>query len=220
MFMALDSLGGLSTDKELSDIGEGKDTRDMTRAQLIKGAFRVLSLKLGYATVPLLMTNHVYAEVGAYFPQKIMGGGSGLQYAASTIVFLSKSKKRDGATNEVTGAIITAKNPKSRFTRENKEVEILLDYQLGLDRYYGLIDIAVTAGLVHNVSKKLVFPNGKTAFENAVNKQPERYFDKELLDKIELACKDQFCYGAPVRSADVAGEDDEPASPELLQESK
>lgn len=75
LLMILDSLGMLSTEKEVADIAEGKDTRDMTRAQLIRGAFRVLTLKLGRAKVPMLITNHVYDVVGAYVPTKKMGGG-------------------------------------------------------------------------------------------------------------------------------------------------
>lgn len=75
MMFVLDSLGNLSTDKEMADIADGKDTRDMTRAQLIRGAFRAITLKLGKAKVPLLITNHVYDVVGAYIPTKKMGGG-------------------------------------------------------------------------------------------------------------------------------------------------
>ena len=66
MIFVLDSLGNLSTDKEMQDIADGKDTRDMTRAQLVRGAFRVLTLKLGKAKVPLIVTNHVYDVVGSY----------------------------------------------------------------------------------------------------------------------------------------------------------
>ena len=94
MLFVLDSLGNLSTEKEMADIADGKDTRDMTRAQLIRGAFRVLTLKLGKAKVALIVTNHVYDVTGAYVPTKKMGGGSGLEYAASTIIFLSKKKDR------------------------------------------------------------------------------------------------------------------------------
>lgn len=75
MMMVLDSLGNLSTTKEVEDMTEGKETRDMTRSQLIRGAFRVLTLKLGKAKVPLLITNHVYDVVGSYVPVKKMGGG-------------------------------------------------------------------------------------------------------------------------------------------------
>lgn len=64
ILLVLDSLGNLSSEKELQDISDGKDTRDMTKAQLIRAAFRVLTLKLGKAKVPLIVTAHTYAEIG------------------------------------------------------------------------------------------------------------------------------------------------------------
>ena len=84
----------LSTTKEVEDAAAGKETRDMTRAQIVKSIFRILSLKLGRANIPLIVTNHTYDVVGAYMPTKEMGGGSGLKYAASTIIYLSKSKDK------------------------------------------------------------------------------------------------------------------------------
>lgn len=75
MIFVLDSLGNLSTEKEIADIADGKDTRDMTRSQLIRGAFRVLTLKLGKAKVALIVTNHTYDVIGSYVPTKKMGGG-------------------------------------------------------------------------------------------------------------------------------------------------
>ena len=110
----LDSLGMLSTTKEVEDASAGKETRDMTRAQIVKSIFRILSLKLGQAQIPLIVTNHTYDVVGSYMPTKEMGGGSGLKYAASTIIYLSKSKEKDGT--EVVGNIIKCKTFKSRFT--------------------------------------------------------------------------------------------------------
>ena len=195
MLFVLDSLGNLSTDKEVEDISSGKDTRDMTRAQLIRGAFRVLTLKLGKAKVPLIVTNHVYDVVGSYVPMKKMGGGAGLEYAASTILFLSKKKDKDKTTNEVTGAIVSAVLKKARLTIENKKVETLLDYSSGLDPYYGLLDLAVKFDLVKKVSNKYEFSDTTKAFESAIHKNPEKYFTKELLDKIDEKCKDEFLYG-------------------------
>ena len=130
LFLALDSLGMLSTTKEVEDTAEGKETRDMTRAQVLKAAFRVLTLKLGKAKVPMVVTNHTYDVVGSMFPTKEMGGGSGLKYAASSIIYLSKKKEKDGT--EVVGNIIHCKNFKSRLTVENKMVDVRLTYNLSL----------------------------------------------------------------------------------------
>ena len=194
MLFVLDSLGNLSTDKEMQDIADGKDTRDMTRAQLVRGAFRVLTLKLGKAKVPLIVTNHVYDVVGSYVPTKKMGGGSGLEYAASTILFLSKKKDKD-KDNQVTGAIITANLKKARLTIENKKVETLLDYSDGLDPYYGLVDLAEKFEIIKKVSTRYELPNGTKVFESAILKEPEKYFTKDILDQIDEACKNEFLYG-------------------------
>jgi len=141
LMFVLDSLGMLSTTKELKDSADGSETKDMTRAQVVKAIFRVLTLKLGKAGVPLVVTNHTYDVVGAYVPTKEMGGGSGLKYAASTIIYLSKSKERD-SNKEIVGNIIKATAAKSRLTKENSKVETRLFYDArGLDKYYGLLEL-------------------------------------------------------------------------------
>jgi len=197
MFFVLDSLGNLSTQKEVDDISEGKDTRDMTRAQLIRGAFRVLTLKLGKANVACLITNHVYDVIGSYFPIKKMGGGAGLEYAASGIVFFAKSKNKEGtgADTSVTGAIVTATLKKSRMTIENKKVQTLLDYGTGIDKYYGLLDLAIKFGIWKKVSTKVEINPETTVFASKIEREPERYFTKEVLDKIDEACQQEFLYG-------------------------
>ena len=140
MMFVLDSLGMLSTTKEMEDTSKQKETRDMTRSQIVKSTFRVLTLKLGQANVPMIMTNHTYDVIGSMFPQKEMGGGSGLKYAASSIVYLeSKRKEKDGT--EVVGNIIHCKNYKSRLTKENAQIDVRLTYKKGLDRYYGLLEL-------------------------------------------------------------------------------
>jgi RecA/RadA recombinase len=196
MLFVLDSLGNLSTDKEMADIADGKDTRDMTRAQLIRGAFRVLTLKLGKAKVALIVTNHVYDVVGAYVPTKKMGGGSGLEYAASTIIYLSKKKDKqldddDGRT----GAVVTAHTKKARLTIEDKKVETWLNYAAGLDPYYGLLGLAEKFGIINKVSTRYEFPTGEKAFESQIKKHPEKFFTQEILTQIDDACKNEFLYG-------------------------
>ena len=193
IMMCLDSLGMLSTTKEVGDISEGKETKDMTRAQLVKGCFRVLTLKLGKAGIPLLVTNHTYKQVGTMFPQDVMGGGSGLQYAASTIIFLSKRKEKEGT--DVVGNVIHCKNFKSRLTKENKMVDVLLRYDKGLNRYYGLLELAEDAGIITKVSTRYEFPDGSKVFGKAVLGEPEKYFTKEILDKLNDHAKKVFLYG-------------------------
>ena len=193
IFMVLDSLGMLSTKKEMSDTAEGKDVRDMTKAQVTKGAFRVLTIKLGKAKIPMIMTNHTYDVVGAYVPTKELGGGSGLKYAASTIVTLSK--KKDKQDDEVVGNIITCKLYKSRLTKENKIVQVQLNFDSGLNRYYGLVDLALDYGIFKKNSTKIELPDGTKAFEKHINEEPEKYFTQEILKQIDERVQEDFKYG-------------------------
>ena len=193
MMIVLDSLGMLSTEKEMNDTAEGKNTRDMTRAQVTKAAFRVLTIKLGHARIPLLMTNHTYDVVGAYVPTKEMGGGSGLKYAASTIIYLSK--KKDKVDNEVVGNIIHCKTYKSRLTKGNRVVDVLLNYDSGLDRYYGLVQLGIDHGIMKKVSNKIQFPDGRSEFESRIAKDPEKWFTEDVLKALDAAAAKEFKYG-------------------------
>ena len=206
MLFVLDSLGMLSTTKEIADTTSGVETRDMTRAQLVKGAFRVLTLKLAKAGVALVVTNHTYDQMGL-FAKRVMGGGSGLKYAASSILFLSRKKEKEGT--EVIGNIIHCKNEKSRLTVENRVVDVMLTYKKGLDRYYGLIDLAIKYGIFKKSSTRVELPGGTTQFAKTINNNPEKYFTKEVLDKLNEAAKQEFLYGNQIRTDDTQESDNE-----------
>ena len=193
LFFVLDSLGMLSTIKETEDIGSGKNVRDMTKAQVIKGTFRVLTLKLGKVGIPMILTNHTYDVIGSMFPQKEMGGGSGLKYAASSIIYLSKKKEKDGT--EVIGNIIHCKNQKSRLTVENKMVDVRLTYDKGLDKHYGLLDLALKYGIFKQTSTRIELPNGTTQFGKTINNNPEKYFTEDILEQLNECAKKEFKYG-------------------------
>jgi len=189
----LDSLGMLSTEKEIRDALDDKQVRDMTKSQLVKGAFRMLTLKLGQANIPLIVTNHTYDVIGSYVPTKEMGGGSGLKYAASTIIYLSKKKEKD--QKEVVGNIIKAKTHKSRLSKENQQVEIRLYYdERGLDRYYGLLELGELGGMWKNVAGRYEM-NGKKIYGKEILKNPTEYFTDDIMEQLDVIAKQQFSYG-------------------------
>ena len=189
----LDSLGMLSTEKEITDALNDKQVRDMTKSQLIKGAFRMLTLKLGQANIPMIVTNHTYDVIGAYVPTKEMGGGSGLKYAASTIIHLSKKKEKDGT--DIVGNLIKAKTAKSRLSKENQDVTVRLYYdERGLDRYYGLLELGEAAGMWKNVAGRYEI-DGKKVYAKAILKDPDTYFTEEVMQQLDAAAKKIFSYG-------------------------
>ncbi len=195
MMMVLDSLGNLSTTKELEDSSSGAETRDMTRAQVLRATFRTIRLKLAKAAVPLIINNHTYEKVGAYVPTKVASGGGGPKYAADIIAMLSKQKLRDNTDKKIVlGNIIRVVLDKSRFTKEQSRIEVLLTYDKGLDRYYGLVPMALAAGIWTKGAKQIEI-NGKKVYESAINKNPKKYFTEDVLTKIEEYVPQIFCYG-------------------------
>ena len=189
----LDSLGMLSTEKEIRDALDDKQVRDMTKSQLVKGAFRMLTLKLGQANIPLIVTNHTYDVIGSYVPTKEMGGGSGLKYAASTIIYLSKKKEKD--KTEVVGNLIKAKTAKSRLSKENKQVEIRLFFDhRGLDRYYGLLELGEIGGLWKNVAGRYEI-GGKKLYAKQILSEPETYFTEDVMQALDEIAQKEFSYG-------------------------
>ena len=195
MMFVLDSLGLLSTSKEMEDSLEGKDVRDMTKSQIIKAAFRVLTLKLAKVKIPLLVTNHVYEVIGSYVPTKELGGGTGLKYAASTIAMLSKRKEKDG-DGDIVGNIVRIKMYKSRLSKENSQVEVLLTYDKGLDRYYGLLELAEKYEVIKKVSTRFELPDGRKVFGKEIRQNPTAYFTEEIMARLEECAKKEYSYGA------------------------
>jgi len=194
VLIVLDSLGMLSTIKEITDVQNEKNVRDMTRAGLVKGTFRVLTIKLAEAGIPMVMTNHTYDKIGTLYPTKEMGGGGGLKYAASTVIFLSKRKEKDG--KDVIGNVIHCATWKSRLTKEHKRVDVILNFDSGLNRYYGLVDLAVEYGIFKKLSTRIQLPDGTKIFEKRINKDPEKYYTDEILEAIDEAAGKEFRYGS------------------------
>ena len=194
LMFVLDSLGMLATNKEVEDASNDKNVRDMTKAQLVKSVFRILTLKLGKANIPMLVTNHTYDVVGSYVPTKEMGGGSGLKYSASTIVYLGKKKEKDGT--DLVGNIIKCEAKKSRLTREGSKIETRLFFdERGLERHYGLLELGEEAGLWKNVAGRYEI-NGKKVYGKQILANPEEYFTEDILELLDKQAQKEFCYGA------------------------
>lgn len=205
MLLVLDSLGMLSTSKEIGDTTEGKETKDMTRAGLIKAMFRIVTLKLGRAGVAFFVTNHTYEGMGM-FATKQMSGGQGTKYAASNTIFLSSRKEKEGT--DVVGRIITCTLRKGRITKQDKKIEIALNFDTGLNRYYGLLDIGQRQGIFKKIDKKWnlgTILDGKVTVEGKesdIYEKPEEFFVPEIMDRLELACQREFLYGQSKTNAD------------------
>ena len=195
LLIVLDSLGMLASSKELEDALADKQVRDMTKTQSIKSVFRIITSKLGKLKVPMIVTNHTYKTMNMYGDQSEMGGGSGLKYAASTIMYLSKSKSKEKDGTDVVGNIIKVKANKSRFTKENSQVATRLFFDArGLDKYYGLLELGEKYGVFTRKGNRVIVGES-SVYPSAILADPEKYFTEEVMEKLEWAAAQEFKYG-------------------------
>lgn len=145
--------------------------------------------------------HHYFFENGvlshnSMFPTNEAAGGGGFKYACSTILTLSKAKDKDGT--DVVGTFISARTMKSRLSKENAMVRMRLSYDKGLDRYYGLLDLAEEAGIFKKVSTRYELPDGSKVFGKAINDNPEKYFTPEIMEQLEEYAFKKFSYGGGI----------------------
>lgn len=191
MMICLDSLANLSSVKEMTDVEKGNNTLDMTRQKVVKSAFRTLTLKSGQNDIPIIMTSHMYTTM-EMFSKDVVTGGKGLVYCSSTILKLTKSPVREDS--EVVGNIVRVTTDKSRKTKEKQKVETLINFSTGLDRYYGILELAVDSKALEYNGRQFIV-DGKKYYAKTVINEPEKFFTKEVLDKIDEYCKKKFTYG-------------------------
>lgn len=124
----------------------------------------------------------------------VISHNSGLQYAGSLLVMLSKSKEKEG--DDHIGSLVTCTAVKSRLTKEGIKIKTLIRFDGGLDRYYGLIPIAESAGIIKKSGNKFEFEDGTKAFGTRINKKPELFWTEERLKKIDDWVKLNFTYSS------------------------
>ncbi len=192
LMVIIDSIGNLTTSKEMTDLTEGNDKVDMTKAKKLTAMFRAVTIPLTKAGICTIFTNHVY-DTQEMYSQKIMKGGKSVVYLATTILEFSKSKDKDGT--EVIGNIIRAKAVKARKAKENAIVRTYISYKNGLNRYFGLLELSEESGLVKRVGNRYEFPDGQKLSMKDILKNPETVYTKDFLVKLNEAVRGKFNYG-------------------------
>jgi len=145
VIIVIDSIGNLTSKKELEDAINEKSVADMSRAKALKGLFRMSTPYLTMRNIPLLAINHTYKEIGL-FPKDIVGGGTGIYYSADNIWIIGRRQNKKGT--EVTGYDFIINVEKSRFVKEKSKIPISVSWDGGIERYSGLLDIALAGGYV------------------------------------------------------------------------
>ena len=181
ILLILDSLGMLSTDKELADAMRGHNAADMgAKAKELRKLFRVITLDLTAAKIPLICTNHVYTG-GGFMPTKESSGGDGPIFAMSVISFLSKAQLKEGSSTTKTGIVVTSNLKKSRFTVP-EPVKFHISFANGMNPYVGLQDYVTwnACGVERGKLEEVKGPDGKKEIRFTANASSTRWAVKHL----------------------------------------
>ena len=145
LIIVIDSIGNLASKKELEDALNEKGVADMSRAKALKGLFRMTTPYLTMKNIPLLAVNHTYQEIGL-FPKAIVSGGTGIYYSADNIWIIGRQQNKQGT--EIKGYNFVINVEKSRFVKEKSKVPIAVSWEGGIERYSGLLDVALAGNYV------------------------------------------------------------------------
>jgi RecA/RadA recombinase len=146
VFIFIDSIGNLASVKEVEDAENEKSVADMSRAKALKSLWRIITPSLTSKEITCVAINHVYSEIGSMFPKTIMSGGNSGMYAANTVFIISKAQEKDGT--ELSGYKFTINIEKSRYVKEKAKFPFVVTYKKGIDKYSGLLELALEAGIV------------------------------------------------------------------------
>jgi RecA/RadA recombinase len=149
LMIILDSIGNLASKKEVDDALDGKSVADMSRAKQVKSLFRMVTPHLNLKDISMVVVNHTYKEIGM-FPKDIVGGGTGSYYSADNIFILGRQQEKTGT--EITGYNFIINVEKSRYTREKSKIPISVSFDGGIQKYSGLVDIAIEGGFLSKPS--------------------------------------------------------------------
>ena len=145
----IDSVGNLASKKEVEDALDGKSVADMTRARVMKSLWRIVTPHLTTKDIPCIAVNHTYQTMEIY-SKAVMSGGTGGMYSANQVFIIGKAQEKDGT--DLVGYNFTINIEKSRFVREKSKFPFLITFEGGIQKYSGIVEIALEGGFVSKPS--------------------------------------------------------------------
>jgi hypothetical protein len=145
VMIVIDSIGNLASKKEVEDALNEKSVADMSRAKQLKSLFRMITPYLTLKDIPMVVVNHTYKEIGM-FPKDIVGGGTGSYYGSDNIWILGRQQDKD--SDGIQGYHFVINVEKSRYVKEKSKIPITVNYQGGINRWSGLLDVAIDGGYI------------------------------------------------------------------------
>ena len=205
--IAIDSLGNMESQLQINRQEKGNVSADMgSRAKAMKSLLRTLTQLSGLTKTTILATNHIYEDPAAMFPSlvKAMPGGTATVYLPSVTIQLARKpvkedKNTDGklavGQKNYSGVILRALTVKNRFVKQYLEGEMYLSFDKGLNKYYGLLDLAVGLGAVIQSGSTYQLPDGKKLGYYSKWKDNTELWDNTIIPVVEEKIKLEWKYG-------------------------
>ena len=143
VMICIDSLGNISSKKELSDALKGDDKADMQKAKDIGAFARMIRPYVKIKEFPMVIVGQTYGTM-EMFSKQVLKGGNGFVYNADNILYVSRAQEKDGS--DLAGFTFTLKVEESRFVKKGKSFPITVMYDGGIQRFSGLRDLAQIVG--------------------------------------------------------------------------
>jgi RecA/RadA recombinase len=207
----IDSVGNLASKKEVEDALDEKSVADMSRARVMKSLWRIVTPHLTTKDIPCIAVNHTYQTM-EMFSKSVMSGGTGGMYSANQVFIIGKAQEKDGT--DLVGWNFTINIEKSRFVREKSKFPFLVTFEGGIQKYSGLMDIALEGGFVTKPSNGWYAKVDRSTGEIGEKKRMAETLSGEFWDSIlkdeefkqYVKSKFTIAYGSLMGEEDVQSE--------------
>jgi RecA/RadA recombinase len=193
VIVVIDSIGNLASKKEVEDAMNEKSVADMSRAKALKGLFRMVTPYLTLKNIPLVAINHSYKTIEMY-SKDVMSGGTGIYYSANAVWMLGRQQDKDD--EGLNGYHFIINIDKSRFVKEKSKIPISVSFNGGVEKYSGLLEIALEGGFVTKPSVGWYSKKGEDQKFREKETYTSEFWDPILKsDEFKKFVKDKYTVG-------------------------
>ena len=189
VMIIVDSIGNLASKKEVEDALKGSSAADMSRAKQLKSLFRMITPHLTLKDIPMVVVNHTY-QTQELYSKTIVGGGTGGYYSSDTIWIIGRQQDKDD--KELKGYHFVINVEKSRHVKEKSKIPITVNFDSGINKWSGFLDLALEAGYITKPKQGWYATLDKETGELGPNKRAADIIDnndfwKTLLETTDFA---------------------------------
>lgn len=165
LLIVIDSLDMLLTETEDEQFDKGITKGDQgQRNKQLKAMLRSFVQKIKRLNVAMIVTDGVYKNQDVMNGEGVWMVKDAVKFSLSQIVMLTKLKLKDTGSRDVKGIRMKSEGYKTRFTQPFQTVTLEVPYETGMDPYNGLLEVAVSMGLVDKKGSRYAIPGKDGTF--------------------------------------------------------